>query len=60
MAAASSTRGGRSAELDGTKGGKVLRLKVVTYGPTLTGKSCLVKRYCEGKVSARIGGVRLG
>lgn len=50
MAAAS--RGG--AQLDATKGGKVLRLKVVTYGPSLSGKSCLVKRFCEGKVSDRL------
>jgi hypothetical protein len=55
MAAAT---GSRQASLDqhaqdrvfDPAGGKVIRLKVLTQGASLSGKSCLVKRFCEGKV----------
>jgi hypothetical protein len=32
---------------------RLVRLKVLTLGDTLAGKSCLVKRYCEGRFVAR-------
>lgn len=32
---------------------RIVRLKVLTLGDTLAGKSCLVKRYCEGRFVAK-------
>ena len=26
---------------------KTIHLKLVTYGPKMSGKTCLIKRYCE-------------
>jgi len=36
---------------------KTLRLKLVTMGDSGVGKSCLVKRFCEGKVRVESAGV---
>ena len=30
-----------------------LLIKIISVGDTLTGKSCLIKRYCEGKFVQR-------
>jgi GTPase SAR1 family protein len=32
---------------------KTLRLKLITMGESGVGKSCIVKRFCEGRVSVR-------
>lgn len=29
----------------------VIRIKIISMGPAASGKSCLIKRYCEEKVS---------
>ncbi len=56
MAAAAGSRSGAPIQ-DAPKrifdagGGKTVRLKIITQGSSLAGKSCLVKRFCEGKVS---------
>ena len=51
--------GGSSSAGGGGKGGgsspaapaeKYVRVKLTSMGDTLTGKSCLIKRFCEGKV----------
>ena len=31
----------------------VIRIKVISMGDGGCGKSCMIKRYCEGKVSTR-------
>jgi hypothetical protein len=49
MAAASRKRAGAGAkaELPAT-----VRIKIISMGDSETGKSCLIKRFCEGKVRA--------
>jgi GTPase SAR1 family protein len=34
--------------------GKIIRLKFVSMGDSGVGKSCLIKRFCEGRVRARV------
>ena len=55
MAAAATAASGGGGAASPTGGAAaappVLRLKVVSIGDEQTGKSCLIKRYCENKFS---------
>ena len=47
--ASSSASSGASAGSSAAASGSSLRLKILSLGPSDSGKSCLIKRYCEGR-----------